>query len=65
MTKKNKIVYQLIIEDIQTVATEIIGRELSDEEINKLVDPIAESVSWFEIIENCIKEYLDMNKAVA
>lgn len=65
MIKKNKIVYQLIIEDIQTVATEIIGRELSDEEINKLVDPIAESVSWFEIIENCIKEYLDMNEAVA
>lgn len=62
MSKKNKVIYQLTMEDINTVATEIIGRELSAGEIKKLIDPIAESVPWFEIIENNIREYLELEE---
>ena len=58
-----KIIYQLTVEDVQTVATETFGRELSAEEIKKLIDPIGESVPWYDIIETCIRDYLDLEEA--
>ena len=44
MSKKDEIIDQLTVEDIQTVATETFGRKLSAEEIKKLIDPIGESI---------------------
>jgi len=62
VSKKDKIIYQLTVEDIQTVATEMFGRELSPEEIKKIEDPIGEGIPWYEIIESCIREYLDLEE---
>jgi hypothetical protein len=50
----SKVIYQLIVEDIQTVAKECFGRELSDEEIGELIEPIGESIAWYDIIHDTI-----------
>jgi hypothetical protein len=54
MKDKNKIVYQLTIEDIQEVAIQELDRELTNEEIKKLIDPIAEKIPWYDVIADAI-----------
>jgi hypothetical protein len=59
---KDKIIYQLTIEDIQTVATEVYGRELSEQEIKKIIYPIGDRVAWYDIIDDCIRAYLSLEE---
>lgn len=54
MNKNDEVIYQLVVEDIQTVATENFGRELSAEELEKLIDTIGKSIPWYDIIRDCI-----------
>jgi hypothetical protein len=56
MKPQNKIVYQLTIEDIQEVAIQELDRELTQEEINTLIDPIAEKISWYDAIADSIND---------
>jgi hypothetical protein len=56
---KNKIIYQLSIEDIQTVAQQQLGRNLSCNEIEKIKEGIAEKVNWFDAIANSINENIE------
>jgi hypothetical protein len=60
MRTSKLIVYELTKEDIQTVAIESFGRKLTAKEIKKIIDPIGERIPWFDIIEDCIREYLDL-----
>lgn len=53
---KNKIIYKLTIEDIQDISQENLVRELSSEEINKILDSIASRVPWFDAIYESKKE---------
>lgn len=53
---KNKIIYSLNINDVQTVAEQEIGRRLSLEEINAIEDDVAENINWYEAIANAILE---------
>jgi len=54
----NEIVYKLIIEDIQNVALEELDRELTHQEIQKLIDPIAENIPWYDAIARAINEVI-------
>jgi hypothetical protein len=54
--KEDAIIYQLAAEDVQTVAIETLGRELTEEEIYKLQDLIAEKIPWFEAISDAIQD---------
>lgn len=54
--KNNKIVYALTIEDIQTVAEQELDRNLTKEEIDKILAPIAEHISWYDAIAVAIRE---------
>jgi len=54
--KKGKIIYSLNIEDIQTVALQEIERNLSSEEIEKIIYSIADKINWFDAIANSINE---------
>ncbi len=54
--KNNKIVYSLNERDVQTVALEIIDRELSSQEIEKITESIAEKINWFDAIADSIGE---------
>lgn len=56
MSKNNKIIYQLTVEDIQTVANQELGRSLSDAEIESIIEPIAEKIPWYDAICNAITE---------
>lgn len=48
------VIYQLTIEDIQNVAVQELGRELSKEEIESIIDKIAENILWYDAISNAI-----------
>jgi len=54
MKNNNEIVYSLNVEDIQTVSIQEFDRELTDEEIEKIIDPIAENINWYEAILDAI-----------
>ncbi len=51
---KDDIIYSLNVEDIQTVALEEIGRELTAKEIKKIEDLIAENINWYDAILDAI-----------
>ena len=55
----DEIVYVLTIEDIQTVANEQLGRDLVQEEIEKIKDSIAENISWYDAITQAIYQNID------
>ena len=56
MEDQHGIVYSLNIEDIQTVATQEFGRELAEDEIDKVKDLIGEYINWYDAILNSIKD---------
>ncbi len=56
MKNKHEIVYSLNIEDIQTVATEEFGRELTEDEVDKVRDLIGEYINWHDAIFHSIRE---------
>lgn len=60
--KKNEIFYSLSIEDIQTVANDLLNRELSKSEITKLIEPISNKISWYDAIESAILENINESK---
>jgi hypothetical protein len=50
------VIYQLSISDIQTVANDELDRDLSDEEIPKIIDYIEKHIDWYGIISNGIAQ---------
>lgn len=64
MRDKNEIFYSMNIEDIQTVATEEIERELTDDEIDKLIksNSIADRIPWHSAIAAAINELISESK---
>jgi hypothetical protein len=54
--KNSKIVYSLNVEDIQTVALQEIKRNLSQEEIEKIKESLADQINWYDAIANSINE---------
>jgi len=59
MKDKNEIVYSLTVEDIQTVAFEELDRELTDDEIESIIDLIGKKISWYDAIYYAINEKID------
>ena len=58
--KNNKIIYSLTVRDIQTVANQEIERNLSYQEIEKIIETIADKISWYDAIANSINENFDL-----
>ena len=56
---KERVVYYMNVEDVQTVADECLNRPLSDDEIEMIEDAIAERVDWFGAIEGAILDKID------
>ena len=56
MKNKNEIVYRLTVEDIQEVALQELERELTKDEIKRIIDPIAEKISWYDAVADAINE---------
>jgi len=56
MIMSDKIIYQLVIDDLQIVATEILKRKLTPEEIETISTKLADRIDWFDTISIVIKE---------
>ena len=61
MKNKNDVIYSLNIQDIQTVATQEIDRELTDNEIESVIDLIADRIPWHDAINAAIIELIVEN----
>lgn len=59
--RNDKIIYKLVVEDIQDVAEQELDRKLSDDEIRIIIDPIAEKINWFDAIADSINEKIKEN----
>jgi hypothetical protein len=57
--KNDDIIYSLTIEDIQIVANQELGRDLTSDEIEKIKDTVAEKLLWYHAIADSIIEKLD------
>ena len=60
MYLKNKsatpLVYYLNTKDVQNVANDTIGRDLTSEEIMNIIEPLANNINWAEAIEITINQ---------
>jgi hypothetical protein len=57
--KNDKIIYSLLKQDIQSVAQQELGRNLSSEEIQKIIPFIERKINWYEAIADSINESID------
>jgi hypothetical protein len=56
--RKKHVIYSLSAEDIQNVANQELGRDLSSNEIEKIKDAIAEKINWYDAIAHAISEII-------
>lgn len=56
--KKDEIVYGITLSDIQDVADQELGRELTPEEIALIRDRIEEKIHWYDAIAESIDELI-------
>ncbi|MDO9391445.1 MAG: hypothetical protein Q7U71_06705 [bacterium] len=56
--KKSNIIYSLTVEDIQTVANQELGKDLTLDEVVKIKEVIGEKIKWYEAISDSISEML-------
>lgn len=57
-TASDEVVYQISIEDLQTVALELIDRELSKGEIEKVAEKVGDYIGWYDSIRYAMIEAL-------
>lgn len=57
--ENSEIIYQLTIEDLQTVANEYLERDLTKEEISLVTDKLGDYINWYDSIECAIESTLN------
>jgi len=62
MAKRNRIVYSINVEDLQTVAEEELERELSDEEIKLVENRLGDYMDWYGTIATVLDELKELKK---
>ena len=55
----DKIIYQLFIDDLQIVATEILQRKLTPEELELISIKLADRIDWYDTISMVIRENIE------
>lgn len=55
----DKPIYILTIQDIQNTAHDLLNRDLTEEEIEKVVHAIEGKMPWYNIISDAISETLE------
>ncbi len=58
MKNSKRIVYSLNVEDIQTVAKEVLERQLTESEIALVEESIGDYIKWFDAIEFAINKHI-------
>ncbi len=58
---KDRIIYQLTVEDLQTVANDYLNRKLASKEILLLEEELGKYIDWYNIIEDVIRLNIEKN----
>ncbi len=58
MDKRNRIIYSITIEDLQTVAEQELERELTDEEIKNVEKCLGDYIDWYGAITSTLNEVI-------
>jgi len=62
---KNKIIYQLSVEDIYEVCKQAFNRKPTEAEIKHVEENVGDYIAWFDAIENALIHYkleIDLRK---
>jgi hypothetical protein len=59
----DEIVYSINVEDLQNVASDLLDRNLTSEEIKIAVDKLGDYIDWYEAVESSIREAVKNNAA--
>ena len=51
---ENKVIYSLVIEDVQRVAKDYLKRKLTSAEIERVIEKLPDYIDWYESIEAAI-----------
>ena len=62
MDSRDRIVYSINVEDLQTVAEQEFERELSDEEIKIVEDRLVDYIDWYGSIALVLGELKELKK---
>jgi hypothetical protein len=63
MIDTSKIIYSINIEDVQNVAEEELGRELTEKELKIVEDKVGDYIDWYGAIDMTIQnEILNLDK---
>ena len=54
-----KIVYSINISDIQEVASQVLERDLTNEEVILVEKSVGDYIDWFQAIENSIRKHIN------
>lgn len=57
--RSDKVIYKLVVADIQDVAEQELDRKLTEIEINGIINLIADNIDWYDAIERAIDERID------
>jgi hypothetical protein len=58
-------IYWLNVEDVQNVAKDELGRELTSDEIKKIVEPISENIDWTSAISIAIEQHIEDHQTIS
>ena len=53
----DKIVYSINVEDIQNVAEEQLGRELTEKEVHFVEDRLGDYIDWYDSISFALSDF--------
>ncbi len=62
---RTPLVFWLNEEDVQNVAKDKLGRELTNDEIKQIVDPITDNIEWFDAISTAIDEHIENHQTIS
>lgn len=62
MKDKNKIIYSINEEDVQTVSLQELNRELTKDEVEIIRSVIGEKIDWYSAILDSITENIRLDK---
>jgi hypothetical protein len=54
---ENRVVYSIDVEDLQNVANEEIGRDLTQDEVSKIENKLDDYFDWYGTIQSIIDEF--------
>lgn len=61
--KPSKIIYSLNIEDVQNVAEEELGRQISKKELKIVEDKVGDYIDWHEAISLALNDAVSSQKS--